>query len=201
MENKDAYQKITAATSLQAGLVQHFSYLVDTPAYADKMQKVLEQIMAIATGVELKDDMLVVHFTGDDGHEMDWECHPPTAAPDKRYPENFRRCLQKHSHIHCGAFMFDLAECCADDIGEIDWVELEIDDSDSLVCPVWDYSDCWIYHPERKNTHGDPALCLLSHESAELTEESDYNVGTLFLVRSAKMLRLNGIPKRRRHNS
>jgi hypothetical protein len=134
MTNKEVYQQITTATSLQDGLVQHFSYLVDTPAYAGKMQKVLEQIMKQATGVELDDDRLMVHFTKDNGDAVDWECSPPAAAPDKQYPASFRRCLQKHSRIHCEDLMFDLAECDTDLLGKMNWERLGIEDPENLVC-------------------------------------------------------------------
>jgi hypothetical protein len=144
--------------------------------------------------VELDNDRLMVHFTTGDGEDCIWECMPPKENINESYPASFRRCLQKHSSIHYETFMFDLSECNANNIGEINWEQLDIKEPESVVCPVWDYSDCWIYHSKHKNADGEHALCLLSHESATITQKPDCNVGTLFLLHWAEFFDI-GTPK------
>jgi hypothetical protein len=169
--------------SLAEALVDHFSYLVDT----SRALEILEDIMKKAVGVEISageadngTDKLLVHFPG-----LVFECSPPLGDPPSSYEETFRLCLKKHKSIHCESLMLDLAECCAEDIG-LSMREAGL--PKDLVCPLWDYSDCWIYHPERKTSYGKSLLCLLSHESGKIENTQDTSIGALFLTRWAESL-------------
>jgi hypothetical protein len=60
--------------------------------------------------------------------------------------------------------------------------------ADDILSPMSDYSDWWIFHSTKKNSQGEPLLCLFSHESCDIEEEVDCNAGELFLQKVAEQL-------------
>ncbi len=46
-----------------------------------------------------------------------------------------------------------------------DWLEdsvlTGIVKPENIVSPLWDYSDCWLYHPKEKNAFGEPVIYYL----------------------------------------
>ena len=61
---------------------------------------------------------------------------------------------------------------------------------DTILSPMSDYSDLWLYHPGVKNAYGEPTLYYLSHEGGDIDNPQDWNIGSLFLARAARSLDL-----------
>ena len=192
MTNSELYEKLTTADDLQKALVEHFAYLADT----DEFMPVLENIMAKAKSVKLSENNLVIHFPG--GNEM--SCNEPAEDGYEKYPESFRKIVEKHEFISFpddGGWALELGESgnfepeMFED-GDSDLTE-QVDNLGDILCPFTDYSDWWIYHPTEKNPQSEPTLCLASHESADIEKTVTCNIGSLFLKRIAECLDLNDI--------
>jgi hypothetical protein len=85
--------------------------------------------------------------------------------------------------------MFDLAEIDVGDIGieDEDLEEYGIKSVYKLTGCIWDYSDCWFFHPKKKNRYGEPQLVFLDHEGVEPALHS-INAGSAFIYRWAENL-------------
>ncbi|MFE1938428.1 hypothetical protein [Leptospira kirschneri] len=79
---------------------------------------------------------------------------------------------------------------------EVEWLEeidselLEITDAKNVICPLWDYSDCWLYHPKTKNQLGEPSIHFLNHEGGDIEDAIQYNAGALFLKRCCESMEI-----------
>jgi predicted DNA-binding WGR domain protein len=181
----EEWEKIINAADKTQALTEHFSYLVDTAEQAETQHGLLRQIMNKCTGVKIEDDKLVMVF--DDDSEI--SASAPLAKINPKYPKTFQAVLRKHAHIHWQENMFDLAEIDVGDIGieDEDLAEYGIKSVFNLVGCIWDYSDCWFFHPKKKNKSGEPQLVFLDHEGGDPALHS-INVGSAFIYRWAENL-------------
>jgi predicted DNA-binding WGR domain protein len=177
--------KIVNAADKQQVLTEHFGYLADTPELKETLHGLLQQIMNKCTSVKIEDDTLVMIF--DDDNEI--SASAPLAKINPKYPQTFQAVLRKHGHIHWEENMFDLAEIDVGDIGieDEDLAEYGIKSVFNLVGCIWDYSDCWFFHPKKKNKSGEPQLVFLDHEGGDPAFHS-INVGSAFIYRWAENL-------------
>lgn len=178
------WQAITAANDLHQALVSHFSFLADSPDF----QPVLAAVMKRAESVHVKEQKLTIQFKG----KVVMEAIAPAGNIPKRYPVTYRKVLQKHEKISINA------DIVLGDHGlfEPEWLEeveselLEITDPEKIISPLWYGSDCWVYHPKKKNAFGEPVLYFLSHEGGDVGRPQPYNVGSFFLSKLADGLKL-----------
>lgn len=184
----DDWKKLTASTDLSDALIQHFSYLADTPEFAST----LKSIMKKATSVAVVNDMLQVQF--EDGSSLIASKPATTLKPE--YPRTFTDITRHHELI-----IFK-DQIILGDHGNFDfrWLEdfeselLEITDADTILSPIWFYSDCWLYHPIEKNDSGEPKIYFLSHEGPDISTPQLYNAGSLFLTLIAEGLKIAVTP-------
>ncbi len=194
MTNTELYKQLSAAKDLSKELVEHFSYLADS----DGFLPVLEAIMKQAKSVELSDEaeLLAIHF----GDDKELACSEATSGDFSGWPASYKKIMAKHEFITFpddGGWALELG-----DLGSLEPEMFEDGDSDFLSlftnpgdiqCPLTDYSDWWVYHPQAKNTQGEPMLCLASHESGDIEEYVACNIGSLFLKRVAEYLDLDNV--------
>jgi predicted DNA-binding WGR domain protein len=182
---REEWEKIVTAADKPQALAEHFSYLADTPEQVETLRGLLQQIMDKCAGVKIEDDMLVMTF--DDDNEIN--ASAPLAKINPKYPKTFQAVLQKHAHIHWEENMFDLAEIDVGDIGieDEDLAEYGIKSVFNLTGCIWDYSDCWFFHPKKKNSYGEPQLVFLDHEGGDPALHR-INVGSAFIYRWAENL-------------
>jgi Leucine-rich repeat (LRR) protein len=185
-----AWKAIAAAEDRQAALVEHFRYLADTPGF----EPVLEAVMKAVVDVTVDDkglDQLILHFPG-----TEKLCAAaPAPDPSESYPQSFRNVLSRHSFLELEDAWVQLGDHGMFD----DWVDdLEAEGSelvefglDTILSPMSNYSDLWIYHPGVKNAYGEPALCYISHEGGDICDPEDWNIGSLFLSCAANVLKLD----------
>jgi predicted DNA-binding WGR domain protein len=181
----EEWKKIANAADKPQALTEHFSYLVDTAEQAETLHGLLQQIMNKCADVKIEDDTLVMIFDGDN----EITASAPLAKINPKYPETFQAVLRKHAHIHWEENMFDLAEIDVGDIGieDEDLAEYGIKSVFNLVGCIWDYSDCWFFHPKKKNKSGEAQLVFLDHEGGDPALHS-INVGSAFIYRWAENL-------------
>ena len=164
-------------------LKEHFRYLVDTPGF----EPVFEAVFARATKMSGDARSLTVHF----GPKMRLHATPPAAASAyKKWPRSFQAAIANHEHL-------SFPDQGGVHLGEAGTFESRyLDDSKlsryerSILVPVTDYSDWWLYDPEEKNAHGELGLSYFSHEGGDVGAPVDLNVGALFLRRMAEILEL-----------
>ncbi|MDR1315868.1 MAG: WGR domain-containing protein [Spirochaetales bacterium] len=179
------WEKIVHAADKPRALTEHFKYLADTAEQEKTLHGLLQQIMNKCAGVKIEDDKLVITFDG----ENEITASSPLAKINPKYPKTFQAVLRKHAHIHWGENMFDLAEIDVGDIGieDEELAEYGIKSVFNLTGCIWDYSDCWFFHPKKKNKSGEPQLVFLDHEGGEPVHHS-INVGSAFIYRWAENL-------------
>jgi predicted DNA-binding WGR domain protein len=185
----EEWEKIVNAANRPQALTEHFKYLVDTPQQEEILLDLLQKIMNKCTDVKIEDDLLVMIF--DEDNEI--TASAPSTEINPKYPKTFQAVLQKHEHIHWEEYMFDLwNEIYVDNIGLQDdgLAEYGIESVCDLTGCIWDYSDCWFFHPDKKNKFGEPELIFLSHESCEPVHHS-INVGSAFIYLWANNLEIN----------
>lgn len=184
------WKKIVASKNKSKALVKHFSFLLDTPGFEPILEAVVNEVIDVTCSHE----KLIVIFPGNET----LEAFPPSPKIPKNYPSSFQKILEKHeqiiftnSRLHLGLHG-NLSE-------EDGWVEvLEDEESEllalakpsDLISPLWDYSDCWIYHPKEKNQFNEPVIYFLSHEGGDITDPQSHNAGGLFLKRCVETLDL-----------
>jgi hypothetical protein len=117
----------------------------------------------------------------------------PMVKINPKYPKTFQAVLRKHANIHWEEYMFDLAEVDVGDIGleDEDLEEYGIKSVYKLIGCIWDYSDCWFFHPKKKNKSGEPELVFLDHEGGDPTNHGSINVGSAFIYRWAENLEID----------
>jgi hypothetical protein len=138
------------------------------------------------TDVRIEDNALVMMF--DDDNEI--TASAPLEDIRPKYPETFQAMLRKHAFIHWEEYMFDLGdEIYVDNIGLQDdgLVRYGIESVCKLTGCMWDYSDYWFFHPEKKNASGELQLVFLSHEDCKPVYHN-LHVGPAFLYRWAQNL-------------
>jgi hypothetical protein len=181
---REEWEKIVNAADKAQALTEHFSYLADTPGLEETLRGLLRQIMNKCTEVKIEDDTLVMTFDGD----SEISASAPPAEINPQYPQTFQAVLRKHAHIHWEDWeenMFDLwNEIYVDNIGlqDEDLAEYGIKSVCALTGCIWDYSDCWFFHPKKKNSYGEPQLVFLDHEGGDPTLHH-INVGSAFIYR------------------
>ncbi|MDR1070219.1 MAG: WGR domain-containing protein [Gracilibacteraceae bacterium] len=182
----EEWEKIVNAADRPQALTEHFKYLADTPEQEETLLDLLRQIMNKCTDVKMEDDSLVMIF--DDDNEI--IAYAPLTGINPEYPQTFQAILRKHNHIHWEDYMFDLCgEIYVDNIGlqDDDLAEHGIKSDCDLTGCIWDYSDCWFFHPDKKNKYGEPQLVFLDHEGGDPTLHH-INVGSAFIYRWAENL-------------
>lgn len=165
-------------------LCDHFSYLCSDVQW----EAVLKAIFTTAISAGYENDNLVVVFSENQKLIATPGCEPENM---NEWPEAFCSITKVHEALqfpddNWGLFLgesfnfepFDL-------IGEAGSYEEE---GYSLLCPLTDYSDWWIYHPETKTKEGKSVLTLVSHESCDFSTISTYSPEQLFLKRLIKEL-------------
>jgi len=154
-------------------LPSHFAYLADSPG-ADAL---LAAICAQATGVEVRRDVLVVHFDDD----RDLIAEPPgDPTAYARWPRAFQVAIAHHA---CLAFPDDDGWCLM--LGDHGNYE------GPLRSPIRDFSDWYVYDPTQPAADGEPGLAFDSHEGGGVQKARGYGLGTTFLLRIAEALELD----------
>ncbi len=185
----NAWKTIANASEWKAALKENFAYLVDTPGYENYLLAMLEN----AKSVNCIDQQLIITFKS--GEIL--RAYPPQAKVAAKYPESYRKLLSRHRILELEASRLKLGE--HGDF-ESEWLEdadselLEITNPKNIICPLWDYSDCWLYHPRDKNETGEPSIHFFSHEGGDIEEAQPCNAGSLFLRRACEILGLKVTP-------
>lgn len=175
---------IMEAKDLHKALETHFNYLADTPDFLP----VLKSIIKMAEKVYVDNQKLTIQFKG----KVTLEATAPALDTVKRYPASFKKVLEKHQKLSLNGDLI-LGE---HGFFEPEWLEeveselLDITDPEKIISPLWDGSDCWVYHPKEKNTFGEPVLYFLSHEGGDIDRPQPLNIGSFFLSRIAEKLKL-----------
>jgi predicted DNA-binding WGR domain protein len=158
-EYREEWEKIVNVADKPQALTEHFSYLADTPGQEETLRSLLRQIMNKCTDVKIEDDTLVMIFNDD----SEITASAPLENINPKYPQTFQAVLRKHEHIHWEENMFDLwNEIYVDNIGlqDDDLAEYGIKSVCTLTGCIWDYSDCWFFHPKKKNSYGEAVACV-----------------------------------------
>uniref|UniRef100_UPI000774B34A leucine-rich repeat domain-containing protein n=1 Tax=Leptospira alstonii TaxID=28452 RepID=UPI000774B34A len=182
------WQELAQAKGKHQALIRYFSHLADTPGF----QPVLEAVMKEALEISCTKEALLVSFPGKEVLTV----LAPAKKISSKYPESFQKLLAKHSLISLENAMLALG-----DHGNFDedWHEFMEEGSvltgivkpENIVSPLWDYSDCWLYHPKEKNTFGEPVIYYVSHDGGDIDDAQPYNAGALFLKRCAEIMELD----------
>ncbi|MDF2187783.1 hypothetical protein [Paraflavitalea sp. CAU 1676] len=183
------WKAIGEANDVVAALTDHFSYLVDVGGF----EPVLHALMREVVDVKYTEEYLAVKFRG---NETLLAYAPLEEIPD-HYHDSYRKLLEQHRLIELEQQRILLGEHGY--IDELDgWYdafeEAELPAGitrEMIVCPIWDYSDCWAYHPSEKNDFAEPVIYFLSHESIEISRPQPFNAGSLFLKRCVEVLELD----------
>ena len=180
------WKQIVDASDLSKALINHFSYLADTPDW----KSILVAIISRVASVEIREEIFLVHFSN--GSIM--ECSAPATTISKKLPSSLKRILSKHKILswESGRLMI------GDHRGiNHDWLDasecelLNIVNPPDIISPLQDYSGYWIFHPKEKNIHGQPVIYHLSYEDGHISDSQDCNAGSLFLRRIAQALEIS----------
>ncbi|EMO53824.1 WGR domain-containing protein [Leptospira noguchii] len=188
----NAWKTIANAKNLTKALIEHFSYLADIAGF----ESVLEAIFKTASKAESDKENLIISFN--QGHTL---IASPPANPDnyKKWPVSFQRLISHHKLLtfgkskdivlgDSGRFDFDLLD-------DADTVrQLFLEKSTNVRSPLFTKKPnhtFWLYHPELKNTHGEPALFPCTHELEDEMNPVFNNAGALFLEAVANELYLD----------
>jgi hypothetical protein len=176
------WEAVVNAEDLTGALINHFGYLADTSGF----ESVLKKILKGAIKARCNKERLEIDLSGD----QYLIAYPPMKKIPKRYPSSYQQVLSRHEQLTLSNDLF-LGEH-----GRFEWLEdgdSSIEDwgkAKDIICPLWDYSDGWIYHPKEKNLSGSPILYYISHEGGEINDPQPYNIGALFLKRCVEWLEL-----------
>lgn len=185
------WEAIVNAKDLTKALVNHFAYLADTPGF----EPVLKAIMETATqAICTKECLTIEHSSGDI-----MMAFPPLTKVPKKFPLTYQKILAKHERLTLSNCQVTLGEhgCFNEEDGWFDGLEeeesvlLDLIDPKDIICPIWDYSDGWLYHPKEKNGFGEPVIYYISHEGGDIDDPQPLNAGALFLKRAAEGLELD----------
>jgi hypothetical protein len=114
---------------------------------------------------------------------------PPATGIDGTLPKSYQSLLRHHDTLELEKAQLWLGEHGHfDPNGWIDSEQLLGIVSEKIVTPLWDYSDCWLYHPTEKNVSGEPKIYFLSHEGAAIDSPQTQNAGAVFVRRVAENL-------------
>jgi predicted DNA-binding WGR domain protein len=193
LNSKPHYSKMLNTKSkkdLHVALIEHFSYLVDTPGF----ERVLSAVMSVASEMTMKKDVLHIKLNS----ETVLVAEPPlNAAKYEGYPESFRRLMAQHSSLSID-YPINCSLYASDSFMDDGWGEgcEELEKYDDVKTAINIGSDLYIYHPEEKNTFGESVLYFLDHEEGSLGASEDMNAGSLFLTKLCEILEIKvEIPK------
>jgi Leucine-rich repeat (LRR) protein len=188
-----AWKAIAAAEDRHAALIEHFWYLADAPGFEPVLEAVMKAVVDVTVNDKENAEGLILHFPGNEK----LYAYAPDPAPSESYPQSFRNVLLRHSELHLENAIITLGDHGLFDEGDGWYGALENEGSDlvefgldTILSPMSDYSDLWLYHPGVKNAYGEPTLYYLSHEGGDIDDPQDWNIGSLFLVRAADTLNL-----------
>jgi hypothetical protein len=186
-----AWEAIAAAENRHAALVEHFHYLADTPGFKQVLETVMNSVVDIS--IKEDEDEVILYFPGNEK----LYASAPDPELSENYPQSFYNVLSRHSCLYLENAQLWLGDHGLFNEGGGWYGALENEDSelvrfglDTILSPLSDYSDLWLYHPGVKNSYGEPALYYLSHEGGDIDDPQDWNIGSLFLVRAAAVLDL-----------
>lgn len=186
------WEDLVSAPNLPEALLAHFSYLADSPGYAQILKAITAKAHKVSINVERS--CLEVGFPG--GEKLS-ACLPATKI-NKKYPPSYQKLLKVHEDLYLEKAMLTLGDHGMFNEGD-GWFEaLEEEDSELLehgplskiISPMMDYSDMWLYHPKERTPQGEPVLYYLSHEGGDIFDAQDCSIGSLFLRRMAENLGL-----------
>lgn len=196
----DDWESIVRSKNLHRALIDHFSYLADSPGF----DLVVKAVMEKATNVTYTPEALVVKFTKK--HFL--LAMPPLDSFSKKYPQSYQNLIRVHSKL--GLSDSDNMTWSYLTLGEHglfhkedDWFD-EVDKSDGilwdfarakyLLCPIDDgHGNFFIYHPTKKNADGGPVIYYLDHDGGEMIDEDEpqpFNAGSIFLKRITEYLKV-----------
>ncbi|MGX1930712.1 WGR domain-containing protein [Flagellimonas sp. 2504JD4-2] len=184
------YDQLINAKKQVEALCRHFSYLTDSPGFST----ILKEIMKKVEKVEVAADNLVLHFPENER----LIATPPGKTSDyKKWPKSFISCISKHESLsfpeeNYGILLGNHQNYDIENLGEDFLGKAATKD---VLSPLFDYADPWLFHPEEKNSTGEPALYLYDHEWGEVLDASAYNVGAQYLLLLAKTLDIDIAPE------
>lgn len=179
------WEAIVNAKDIHKALMNHFSYLADSSGF----EKFPEIFFKEAKSALCTKEQLAIKFKS--GEIL--KAYPPETKVPAKYPESYRKLLSTHRLLELEKAQLKLGEHGQ---FEVEWLEeidselLEITDAKNVICPLWDYSDCWLYHPKTKNQLGEPSIHFLNHEGGDIEDAIQYNVGALFLKRCCESMEI-----------
>ncbi len=189
---KSKWQNIDDLENLRKVFIDHFFYLVDSP----KFEKVLKEVSKKLTEVTFPENENALCFLF--GEEEKMLVYPPLETVEGlSYP--FAHLLEKHETIRLENSLVTLGDhglfqdCFLDDLKEhvdSELYEVSQGEIEKIISPLSDYSDLWVYHPLEKNKSNLPKLYLLDHETGDIDEYTDFNIGALFISRLAYRLEI-----------
>ncbi|MDI7237793.1 WGR domain-containing protein [Leptospira santarosai] len=180
-----AWGEICNAKNLQLALIDHFSYLADSPGFEDIPQILFAESKSVSC---TKEQLTVIFRSGEI-----LRAYPPKPEISAEYPESYKKLLARHKLIELERARLKLGDHKQFEVELLEDIEselLEITEAKNIICPLWDYSDCWLYHPEEKNMMGEPNIHYLCHEGGDIENATPYNAGALFLRRCCESLKI-----------
>ncbi|WP_036076027.1 WGR domain-containing protein [Leptospira weilii] len=178
------WQAIVDSEDLHKALINHFSYLADTPGYDKILQMVMNQAVKATIGIpEYQDEKtLIIEFPG----KNKLFTYAPAKEKGKKYSRSFQKILNKSSLLRTegtGEFYLGIHN-----MFESEWFEnldselLEYVKPEQIITPLYYNSDVWLFHPKEKNQFGEPVIYFFAHDGGgECTDPEEVNAGALFL--------------------
>ncbi|MBE8365225.1 WGR domain-containing protein [Leptospira borgpetersenii] len=189
------WQAIVDAKDLHKALIEHFSYLGDNPRF----KKLLEAILKKVVNVSCSEETLEVTFP-----KYRMLCTSPLKQIPAEYPRSYQDILKKHKTIELSDYQCVLGEHgrFAQEVQDIwfeDLDEEEMGDSHIfefiktkklLHVPIADgmSGNFWIYHPNKKNSLGEPTIYYLESDGEMICNPQSCNAGSVFLKKLAECL-------------
>ncbi len=189
------WQAIVDAKDLHKALIHHFAYLADSPRF----KKLLEAILKKAVNVSCNEETFKVTFP-----KSEMLCTPPLKQIPAEYPRSYQDLLKKHKTIELSN-----TQCALGEHGRFDqevqdiWFEdlVEEDVGDSYIfefikakkllhAPIADgvSGNFWIYHPNKKNSLGEPMIYYLESDGEMICNPQPCNASSVFLKKLAECL-------------
>ncbi|WP_032915098.1 WGR domain-containing protein [Leptospira santarosai] len=183
------WEAIVDAKDIHKALIKHFSYLADNARF----QTLLEVVFEKARSVSCNAEALKVTFP-----KFEMIATPPMRQIPENYPRSYQNLLKKHETIELSEFQYVLGEhghfdrevqkIWFEDFRDLeeesDSLILEFAQTENLQCPVCDgvSGNFWIYHPNKKNSAGEPIIYYLESDGAEMIgDPQPCNAGSVFL--------------------
>lgn len=178
------WNEIINAASPKEALIQHFTYLVDSPNY----QSLLEAIMEQLDTVTIEDDCLKIQFN----NNIQLDADAPEEEILEHFPLSFKEKLKHHKFLGIEEYQIILGDqglfCESDGWHEEMDEWRNICDLNEVLSPLSEGPDLWLYHPTQTNTSGQPMLYFRPHDGGGVEKPRDINVGALFLEQLASLL-------------